>query len=89
MSPQLQTLFVKTIMPIIEKTIPRFVTPLGGEDARDLVQDTLADACFQVDRLEQRGQPVFATSVAHYAVQRARVGRRALSSGRTDVFSPG
>ena len=89
MSPQLQERFMAEIAPIIEKTITRYVTPQVGEDTQNVIQDALVDACHAADSLERRGQPVIANSVAYYTIQRARAGRRALSSGRTDVYSPG
>ena len=89
MSPQLQEKFVREVMPIIEKTLPRFVTAQYGEDVADVVQSALLAACANADSLERRGQPVIAESVAYYAIQGSRTGRRALNAGRCDVFSPG
>ena len=89
MSPQLQEKFMAEIAPIIEKTITRYVTPQGGEDTQDVIQDALVSACQAAESCERRGQPVIANSVAYYAIRSSRSGRRALSAGRTDAFSPG
>ncbi len=89
MSPALQTVFMAEIAPRIMATVPRLVSPVGVEDEQELVQDTLADACKAAASLERRGEPVIPSSVAFYAIQRARCGRRSMSNGKTDVFSVG
>lgn len=89
MSPALQETFMREIAPILAATVPRVIRPVGCEDSEELVQDAMAEACQAVDALERRRQPIIPKSVAHYAVQRLKSGRRSTSGGRTDVMSPG
>ena len=89
MSPATQQLFMQQIAPILMAAVPRAVAPVGAEDADELVQDAMATACDAVDRLERRGKRIIPRSVAYYAIQRLKSGRRSTGSGRTDVMSPG
>jgi hypothetical protein len=89
MSPATQQLFMQQIAPILMAAVPRAVAPVGAEDADELVQDAMATACDAVDSLERRGKRIIAKSVAYYAIQRLKSGRRSTGSGRTDVMSPG
>jgi DNA-directed RNA polymerase specialized sigma24 family protein len=89
MSPAVQQLFLSQIAPILVATVPRVVTPVGAEDADELVQDALVTACEAVHRLEKKGKKIIPKSVAYYAIQRLKSGRRSYSAGRTDVMSPG
>ena len=88
MSPILQKEFVANVIPIITAAVARTVAPIGAEDTEELIQDALAMACAAVERLEQRQKPVPMRSIAHYALQRLKSGRRSYSAGRTDVMSP-
>ena len=89
MSPATQQLFMQQIAPMLMAAVPRAVAPVGAEDADELVQDAIATACDAVDRLERRGKRIIPRSVAYYAIQRLKSGRRSTGSGRTDVMSPG
>ena len=89
MSPATQQLFMQQIAPILMAAVPRVVVPVGAEEADELVQDAMATACDAVDRLERRGKRIIPRSVAYYAIQRLKSGRRSTGSGRTDVMSPG
>ena len=89
MSPALQLAFVQHVIPIITATVPRTVTPVGAEDAEELIQDGIVLACKAAEELERRKRPVPMRSVAYYAIQRLKSGRRSYSAGRTDVMSPG
>ena len=89
MSPAAQELLMSQIAPILVAAVPRVVVPVGAEDADELVQDALVAACEAVHRLEKRGQQIIPRSVAYYAIQRLKSGRRSYSGGRTDVMSPG
>ena len=89
MSPATQQLFMQRIAPILMAAVPRAVAPVGAEDADELVQDAIATACDAVERLERRGKRIIPRSVAFYAIQRLKSGRRSTGSGRTDVMSPG
>ncbi len=89
MSPTLQQQFVKQILPIIIAVVPKAIKPIGCEDREELVQDALAMACEGADSLEKRGKQIIARSVAYYAIQRLKSGRRFKQAGRSDVLSTG
>ncbi len=89
MSPTLQQQFIQNILPIIVATVPKAIKPIGCEDREELVQDALAMACEGADSLEKRGKEIIARSVAYYAIQRLKSGRRFKQAGRTDVLSTG
>jgi hypothetical protein len=88
MSPYAGQILVSQILPIISATVPRVVRTVGSEDARELVQDTVAAAAKSVDSCERRGKPIIPNSIAYYAIQRAKHGRRAYSATRTDAMCP-
>jgi hypothetical protein len=77
------------IAPVLAATVPRVIIPIGSEDADELVQDALTEACKAADSLERRNRPVPSSSIVYYAIQRLKAGRRFMQSGRTDVMSPG
>ena len=90
MSPRAGEILLDEIMPIIQGVIPSSVRQIGCEDAEELVQDALAIAAQMLQALEDAGkQVIIAKSVAYYAIQRIKSGRRSYSSGRTDVHGPG
>ena len=88
MSPAAGLLLVGQVMPIIQATVPRVVKPVGAEDAGELVQDTLTMAAQLVESLEARGKPIYPGSVAYYAIQHAKHGRRSYGAIRTDAMCP-
>ncbi len=53
MTAEAGMLLVDKIMPIIAATVPRVAKPVGAEDARELVQDTLASAAQMVESAEK------------------------------------
>lgn len=77
------------IVPILEATVFRTVRPVGAEDAAELLQDVTATAAKFVDSCERRGKKIIPNSIAYYAIQQARGGRRSYAATRTDVMSPG
>jgi len=74
-------------MPILTTTIPR-LRVVGADDHEELVADAIASAAAMLHSAEQCGKPLMPRSVAHYCIQRAKVGRKSTSAGRTDVLSP-
>lgn len=88
MSPQAGVVLVNEIMPIIEATIPRVAKPGIGEDAEELIQDATASAAGMIDSMESAGKRPIAKSIAYYAIQRTKVGRRSYSAGTCDALSP-
>ena len=89
MSPTLQQQFMTEVAPVLAATVPRVVRPVGSEDADELVQDALAEACRAADSLERRNQPISPSALVFYTLQRLKAGRRSTGAGRTDVMSPG
>jgi hypothetical protein len=89
MSPAAGLLLVTEIMPRIQVAVPRSVLTVGAEDHRELVQDTLCSAAQMLDAAERSGKPLYPSSIAYYAIQRTKSGRRSLMAGRTDAMCPG
>jgi len=88
MSPYACRLLVDEIMPILAGTVPMAVKPVGSENREELVQDTLVSAAMMLDRAERAGKPLYPKSMAYYAIQRAKTGRRSYGASRTDVLAP-
>ena len=88
MSPAAGLVLVDEIMPIIEATVPRAVKQVGAEDCEELVQDTVTMAAQFVESCEARGKPIYPSSVAYYAIQHAKSGRRSYGATRTDALCP-
>ena len=89
MSPAAGMLLVEEIMPIIQGTIPRVARPVGAEDSRELVQDTIASAAQMLDSAERAGKPLHPSGIAYYAIQRTKSGRRSTGACRTDAMCAG
>ncbi len=89
MSPAAEAMFMERVYPTIVGTVTRSVMPIGSEDVEELVQDTAVSACHGIESLEARGKEIHPSSVAWYAIQRAKSGRRSMSASRRDVLAPG
>ena len=90
MSPRAGQMLVDEIMPILQGVVPSSVRVVGCEDSEELVQDALAIAAMMLQALEDAGRQVIpAKSVAFYAIQRLKCGRRSYTAGRTDALAPG
>ena len=90
MSPRAGQMLTDEIMPILKGVVPSSVRVVGCEDAEELVQDALAIAAMMLQALEDSGRQVIpAKSVAFYAIQRLKCGRRSYTAGRTDALAPG
>lgn len=81
-------LLVSQIIPIISATVPRAVRPVGSETFEELVQDVTATAAKFVDSCERRGKQIIPNSIAYYAIQQAKEGRRSYSASRMDAMCP-
>ena len=81
-------LLVDEIVPRIQAAVPRWVKKVGAEDDGELIQDGVAQAAMTIESCEARGQPLYASSIAYFAVQRLKSGRRSNYAGRADVLSP-
>src|SRR5210317_969155 len=89
MSPNAGLMLVQQIQPLIMAAIARGAVRLvGSEDPDELVQDTLANAAAMLDRAESARKPCTASTVAYYAIQAAKGGRRANYKGRRDAMCP-
>lgn len=81
-------LLVSQIMPIITATVPQVVKPVGSETFDELVQDVTATAAKMVESCESRGKQIIPNSIAYYAIQQAKHGRRSYSASRMDALCP-
>ena len=89
MSPEAAMMLEQSIVPIISATVPRVCRPVRSEDPAELVQDTILTAARMIHAAECAGKPLIARSIAHYAIETTRSGRRALSNRRTDALGAG
>jgi hypothetical protein len=89
MSPEAGLLLVDEIVPRILAAVGRgSVKPVGSEDHEELAADCTAMAAQMLDHAERAGKPLYAASVAFYAAQSSKVGRRSTSASQTGVLSP-
>lgn len=89
MSPSAGLMLIQHIQPLIMAAIARGAVRLvGSEDREELTQDTLANAAAMLDRAEGAERPYTASTVAYYAIQAAKGGRRAMYKGRSDALCP-
>ena len=80
--------FLSSIVPIIQAVIARGAVKLvGSEDAEELIADCAAQAAAILDSAERSGKAVNPNSVAHYAIQSVKSGRRFGYAGRLDAMS--
>lgn len=88
MSPETATLLLQEIAPRIRVLVPLHVPQVGSDDAEELIQDTIALAAASLVSLAARGKQVTPGNVAHYAVLKARSGRRSYGTSSTDPLHP-
>lgn len=88
MSPEAGRLLIECVVPIIAATVPAKVRTVGSEDHEELIQDCTVSAAQMIHAAESNGKPLIPRSIAHYAIQRTKTGRRAMSASRTDAMSP-
>ena len=82
-------MLIREVQPLITAAISRgSVKFVGSEDRAEIAQDVLATAARMVDRAEAGKKPYTAGTVAYYALQAAKSGRRSTYGGRTDALSP-
>ena len=79
-------LLVDEIVPRIQAAVPRCVKTVGCEDVDELIQDTVTSAAQMLETCEVSGKPIFPASIAYYAIQRGKSGRRSYGATRTDVL---
>ena len=88
MTPRTGRTLLEKIVPIIQGTIPKAVKTTRCEDFSEVIQDCICEAAKMLDSAEKAGKKVPARSVAFYAIQRAKTGRRSWTSSATDAMSP-
>ena len=88
MSPSAGFVPINQIVPIIEATVPRVVQMIGSENHQELVQDTIASAAKMVESCEVRGKKIIPNSIAYYAIQQSKHGRRSYAATRADALCP-
>lgn len=82
-------ILVNKIAPLIYGAIRKGrVKATGCEDRDELAQDCLAMAAQQLDAAEAKGQPYTPGTIAFYALQNMKTGRRSTCASRTDVLAP-
>ena len=86
MSPATAKMLTDEILPRIQSAVPRCVKTVGSEDCDELVQDATATAAQMLESCEVNGKPIYPASVAYYAIQRGKSGRRSYGATRTDVL---
>jgi hypothetical protein len=81
-------LLLNDIMPLIAAAVARgAVKPTGCEDQQELQAEGMALAAQMLDSAEARGKTPKAGSVAFYALQALKSGRRSGYAGRLDAMS--
>jgi hypothetical protein len=89
MSPSAGQVLVDKIAPRLRGAIPHSVHPIGGEDAEELVQDSIAIAAQMLHNVELAGKTVTPGNIAYYAILHMKSGRRSGGSSRVDVMAAG
>ncbi|MEI7672901.1 MAG: hypothetical protein WCK00_12395 [Deltaproteobacteria bacterium] len=88
MTPKTGRTLLEKIVPIIQGTIPKAVKTTRCEDFSEVIQDCIHEAAKMLDSAEKAGKKVPAKSIAYYAIQRCKSGRRSWTSSATDAMSP-
>lgn len=89
MSPEAGDLLMQEVAPRLRSAIPRYVKPVGAEDAEELVQDAIVVAAQMLHRVELAGKSVTPGNIAYYAILHMKAGRRSQSASRADVMANG
>src|ERR1035437_4403676 len=87
MSPRSGWLLVNEIVPRLRSTVPLVAHAVGAEDPEELIGDATLHAARILHSAESRGKTVSASSVAYYAIEHTRSGRRSCGNSCTDVMS--
>jgi len=81
---------VGKVFPLIVSAIKRgTVKPVGAEDPEELISEATAIAARTLDSCESRGKPVSPNSLAYYAIQALKSGRRSCGGSCCNAMSPG
>ncbi len=88
MSPTAGMMLVSQIVPLIVAAVAKgAVRGIGCEDVQELAAEGVALAAKALDSAERRGKQVPPQSVAWYAVENLKQGRRSGYAGKADVMS--
>jgi len=91
MTSQAATVIMNDAIKIINGSIHRVATPTRGESYSELAQDCAVSAIEMLTSADKAGKTVSPNTLAFYALQRSKSGRRAypFGSSRSDILSPG
>lgn len=90
MTTQAGLMLVTQIVPLIVGAIHRgAVRAVGCEDPQELVQDCTALAAQQLDAAERNGKTFTPGTIAFYAINNIKSGRRSTGSSTTDAMGVG
>lgn len=82
-------MLVRQIVPLIQAAIRRgAVKAISSEESEELVAEGVAIAAKSLDAAEHRSKVVAPASLAYYAIQALKSGRRSGYAGRQDVMCP-
>jgi len=88
MTTEAGCVLVDQVVPLLTAIVGRgAVKPIGCEDHRELVAEGVALAAAMLASAEASGKEVSASSLAHYAAQSLKAGRRTYGAGRQDALS--
>jgi DNA-directed RNA polymerase specialized sigma24 family protein len=85
MSPRAGWLLVNEILPRLRSAVPQVAHCVGAEDPEELIGDATLHAARILHSAESRGKTVSASSVAFYAIEHTRSGRRSCGNSASDV----
>jgi hypothetical protein len=89
MSPRAGWLLVNEILPRLRSAVPQVAHCVGAEDPEELIGDAALHAVRILDSVESRGKTVSASSVAYYAIEHTRSGRRSCGNSCCDAMAAG
>ena len=87
MSPRSGWLLVNEIVPRLRSAVPLVAHCVGSEDPEELIGDATLHAARILHSADARNKTVSASSVAYYAIEHTRSGRRSCGNSCTDVMS--
>jgi hypothetical protein len=85
MSPRSGWLLVNEILPRLRSVVPLVAHCVGVEDPEELIGDATLHAARILHSAESRHKTVSASSVAFYAIEHTRSGRRSCGNSASDV----
>jgi hypothetical protein len=85
MSPRSGWLLVNEIVPRLRSAVPLVAHCVGAEDPEELIGDATLHAARILHSAEARNKTVSASSVAFYAIEHTRSGRRSCGNSASDV----